>query len=305
MIGAAPAWHEESSSVAIADGTLYGTLTIPAGSGPFPIALIIAGSGPTDRNGNSPLSTIRTDAYKLLAHDLAARGIASLRYDKRLVGQSAIPGANENTLRFDDFVGDAERWVGSLSTDKRFSGVSIIGHSEGSLIGMIAAQRTPAVVSYVSLEGAGRPAPDVLLQQFHDANASAADIATTQHILADLRNGKTVANVDRSLYLLFRPSVQPYLISWFRYDPAVEISKLTIPALIVQGTTDIQIGVPDAQRLKDAAPSAKLALISGMNHILRDAPADRSANIATYSQPSLPLDSTLVSTISDFILHPH
>ncbi|MBV9276943.1 MAG: alpha/beta hydrolase, partial [Candidatus Eremiobacteraeota bacterium] len=131
-----------------------------------------------------------------------------------------------------------------------------------------------------------------------------ADVAAVQRITQSLRAGNAVSSVDQSLYMLFRPSVQPYLMSWFRFDPAVEIAKLSVPILIVQGTTDFQVGISDAQRLQSANPHAKLALIQGMNHILRDAPADRTANLATYAKPSLPLNAAVVRAIAGFILNP-
>ena len=300
LVAASPGWREEDTSVAVPGGTLYGTLTIPEESGPFPVALIIAGSGPTDRDGNQ--LSLHTDAYKLLAHGLAARGIATLRYDKRWAGKSDFRGQREEDARFETLVDDALAFVAQLKSDPRFRRIYLIGHSEGSLIGILAAQRDPSLAGLVSLEGAGRNAADVLVQQYRDAKAAPSDIATVQQFASTLRAGKTNAQVSPYFYMLFRPSVQPYLISWFRYDPAQQVSKVKMPVLIVQGTTDVQVGIEDAQRLKAADTAAQLALITGMNHILRDAPAERAANLATYAKPSLPLNAELVSTIANFIL---
>jgi len=104
------------------------------------------------------------------------------------------------------------------------------------------------------------------------------------------------------LFSLFRPSVQPYMISWFKCDPQTEIAKLKKPALIVQGTTDIQVGVDDAKRLQTAKSDAKLVIIEGMNHIFKDAEADRMKNLQTYNQPDLPVNTQLIEAISSFIL---
>jgi len=299
LLAAAPPWHEASTSVDVPGGKLYGTLTIPPGAGPFPVALIIAGSGPTDRNGNGPL--LESDAYKLLAHGLAERGIATLRYDKRTIGQSAMPGLREEDLRFEMFASDAVVLVDHLKADARFRNISIIGHSEGSLIGILAAERDSNVAGLISLEGAGRDPATILVEQFREGGASQPVVAAVAQITDRLRRGKTDALIDPSLFMEFRPSVQPYLISWFRYDPAVEIEKLHVPLLIVQGTHDIQIGLQDARRLKSAAPNASLLIIPGMNHVLRDAPADRAKNVATYDQPTLPLSVQLVPAIANFI----
>ncbi|PZR57534.1 MAG: alpha/beta hydrolase [Candidatus Meridianibacter frigidus] len=291
-----------SASVAVQGGTLHGTLRLPEGMGPFPVALIIAGSGPTDRNGNSPM--LKTDAYRMLASELAKAGIATLRYDKRTVGESAMPGVLEADLRFDMFVDDAVQWVKLLQTDRRFRGVSIVGHSEGSLIGALAAQRVPSVAAVISLDGAGFKAGDVLRSQLRENPANAPILDESLADITSLEAGNHIATVSPALAALFRPSAQPYLISWFKYDPAVEFSKLQVPTLIVQGTTDLQASPADAMALSKSAPKAKLVMVQGMNHVLRDVSADREANFATYSQPALPLDLQMVRAVTNFILHP-
>jgi uncharacterized protein len=291
--------REEAVSVAIPKGMLSGTLMLPDGGGPFPVALIIAGSGPTDRNGNSSMLT--TDAYKKLARDLAAQGIATLRYDKRLVGATTVQ-QTESDLRFDDYVDDALALTAYLERDKRFSSVSIVGHSEGSLIGILAAKRDPHVAKFVSLEGAGRNLATIINEQVRaNPNTPPEILADVESINASLLAGKTVPSPNPQLNALFRPSVQPYLISEYRYDPAKEIAKLKIPVLIIHGTTDIQVSATDANLLAAGDPQAQFVSIDGMNHILVDAPIDRNGNIATYSQPALPLSAKLVPTIAAFL----
>ena len=301
---AQPVWaadmREEPVTVPIPVGVLSGTLTLPPGNGPFPVALIVAGSGPTDRNGNSP-GGLSSDAYKKLAEGLAAHGIATLRYDKRGIGKSADTQP-EADLRFDDFVNDALTLTAWLEHDPRFRGVAIIGHSEGSLIGMLAAERDSHVGAFVSLEGAGRNLATIIDEQVRANPANPpAIVSEVERINASLLAGKTVPDPDPALAALFRPSVQPYLISEYRYDPAVEIAKLTIPVLIVHGTTDIQVSATDAHLLAAGDPKAHVLNVDGMNHILVDAPAGRDANIATYAQPQLPLSAPLVPAIAQFL----
>ncbi|MGB9430311.1 MAG: alpha/beta fold hydrolase [Gammaproteobacteria bacterium] len=278
---------------------LHGTLELPAGQGPFPVALIIAGSGPTDRNGNDMQLGLNTDCYKLLAEALAQHGIASLRYDKRGAGEDRLMALPESELRFETYIGDAVAWGNQLRADKRFTTLTIIGHSEGSLIGMIAAREIPAD-GYVSIAGAGDPAQTVLLTQLKPKLPPNL-YKESQAIIASLEQGKTVATVPASLEMLFRPSVQPYLISWFRYDPAREIAKLGIPVLIIQGERDLQASVEDARALAKADSSAKLVLIPGMNHALKDVGPSVEDNMAAYGNPDLPIDSTLTRSITDFI----
>jgi len=292
--------RDEAVSVPAAAGTLSGSLMLPAGNGPFPVALIIAGSGPTDRNGNSPAG-LSSDAYKKLAEGLAEQGIATLRYDKRGIGRSTTDQA-ESELRFDDYVNDALTLTAWLEHDPRFRGIAIIGHSEGSLIGILAAQRDPRVGAVVSLEGAGRNLAAIVDEQVRANPANPPAIVNeVLSINASLLAGKTVPDPDPMLAALFRPSVQPYLISEYRYDPAAEIAKLAIPVLIVHGTTDLQVSATDAKLLAAADPKARLLTVAGMNHILVDAPLGRDANIATYSQPQLPLSAPLVPAIAQFL----
>ena len=277
-------------------GTIFGTLVTPAAAPPTPVVLIIAGSGPTDRDGNSPM--LKLDIYRKLATVLAQRGIASVRYDKRGVAASQAALSSELAIRFDTYVDDAVAWIKKLGADPRFSRVIVVGHSEGSLIGMIAAQRAH-VDAYVSLEGAGFPAATVLATQLQANLPGMA--GQWQPILNKLSSGATVpaADIPTELAPLFRASVQPYLISWFKYDPRVEIAKVSGPVVIVQGTHDIQVGVPDGQALAAAAPSAKYVAIDGMTHVLTDDPGTTPAQQASgaYLDAARPLDATLVTTL--------
>jgi uncharacterized protein len=285
---------EAEISLQTATGTLYGTLATP-GRAPAPVVLIIAGSGPTDRDGNSRLG-VNGDTYKLLAADLSQRGVASVRYDKRGIGASAAALTSESDLTFETYIGDAAGWANLLHRDVRFSGVVIAGHSEGSLIGMIAAQRIP-VRAFVSLAGAGRPAPVILREQL---KKNAPEVyAQSDAIITSLQHGELVKTVPADLNVLFRPAVQPYLISWFKYDPAVEIAKVRAPATIVQGTADVQVTVEDAQLLKRGDPSADLVIVNGMNHVLKHAPdtSSQAAILKGYQDPSLPVEPAVVDAI--------
>ncbi|MEO7217493.1 MAG: alpha/beta hydrolase [Gemmatimonadaceae bacterium] len=285
-------------------GEIAGTLAIPATPGKHPIVLIIPGSGPTDRDGNSPIAVapgkiLRTDTYKLLAEALGQAGIASVRYDKRGIGASsaAMPDHDESKYRFDTGIDDAAAWIKMLDADTRFSKVIVAGHSEGSLIGMVAAQRAKAE-GFISLEGPGRPAADVLREQLTE---SGAPVAMFGPILDSLSAGKTVDSTPPVLAALFRLSVQPYLISWFRYNPVTELKKLPYATLVVQGTHDVQVTMKDAELLA-TAPGAKLLTIDGMTHVLKIGPAAAAAQVATvYTDPKVPLPPQLVSAIVAYV----
>lgn len=278
-------------------GDIHGTLALPSTGGQAPVVLIIAGSGPTDRNGNSP-GGVKASSYKMLADSLRQHGIASLRYDKRGIGESATAMKSESDLRFDDMIGDAVGFIKMLKADHRFSSVTVLGHSEGSLIGMVAA-RLGGADGYISASGAGDRADRIIEKQLRGQSPPLAEKAKT--LLDSLVEGHTVQPPGGPLDALFRASVQPYIISWLKYDPQKEIARLEIPILIVQGTTDIQVGVDDAEALKKANPKARLLLIPGMNHVWKDAPPDRQANIATYLTDTLSLKPEMVQAIDDFV----
>lgn len=285
-------WNERPVSIGKGTGTLHGAYIEPDGMDHFDAVLILSGSGPTDRDGNQP--GMQNNSLKLLAEALGYRGIASLRIDKRGVAASAKAGKREEDLRFETYIDDAKAWLAFLKTQPRVRRVTIIGHSEGALIGAVVAQ-TRGVAGYISLAGAGEKAADMLRRQLA---ANPAALALAEPTLKKLEAGKLDPDADPALGALFRPSVQPYLISWFKYDPTVEIAKVPGKVAIVQGTHDIQVLVMDAEKLRAARPDAAYALIEGMNHVLKPAPADRAGNIATYNDPDITLAHGLVDALA-------
>jgi pimeloyl-ACP methyl ester carboxylesterase len=290
---------EDSAVLVTPDTKIFGTLELPPGRNPVPVVLIIAGSGPTDRNGNSRVLPGANNSLKLLASGLAERGIASLRYDKRGIGESVIADMKEENLRFTNYVDDAAAWIRQLRADKRFSTITVAGHSEGSLIGMIAAAQAGAD-GFISLEGAGRNAKDVIIEQL-SSQLQPSVVETSRTIMERIEKGEKVDSIPVFLNALFRPSVQPYLASWFRYTPSVEIGKLKVPVMIVQGTHDIQTSLEDSKQLAAGAPSAKVLTIAGMNHVLKSTPADRAAQMPSYSDPDLPVVPQLLDEMAAFI----
>jgi len=298
MIAAQDVLAGETMTVAVDGDTLYGTLELPAGTESCPVALIIAGSGPTDRDGNNPMAGTN-NSLKYLAEALASRGIATLRVDKRGIGESAGAMISEEDLRFETYIDDAVLWGRELRKNKRFYSLIIIGHSEGSLIGMVACRKLESD-GFVSISGAGYPASDVLLTQL-EPKLPTELFEQTKSILAQLQRGELVESPPPELYVLFRPSVQPYFSSWLQYDPAEEIAKLQVPSLIIQGSTDIQVSIDNAERLAAADEDAELLVIEGMNHILKNVSADIQEQIASYSDPDLPVMTELVGGIATYI----
>ena len=297
---ASPAFGWSESEVEIKGGlaTLHGTMTLPKGTAPVDMALILPGSGPTDRDGNFPEG--ENNSLKFLAHDLAKEGIGSLRIDKRSVGASHAAAPDETDLRAETFVEDATNWLQFLEEQNRTSRIFLVGHSEGALVATLAALEHD-VSGLVLIAGTGRPAPDLIREQV-SGSAMPPELKTrSDELLEKLKRGETDENVPRELGPLYRPSVQPYLISWFRHDPAKELAKVNAPVLLVQGTNDLQLRPTDTALLAQARPDATLITIEAMNHVLKLAPSTRAENIALYSRPDVPLAPGLVKAIASFI----
>ncbi len=289
---------ETEVEIAVEGGTLKGSLLAPDLLPTRACGLIVAGSGPTDRNGNTPLLPGSNNSLKYLAQGLQAHGIETLRYDKRMVGASTTAGQSEATLRFEHYVADAValyRWLEQRCGAPTY----LLGHSEGGHIGLTAAHRVrPA--GLVILAGPGTHPAELITSQL-SAQLSGEPLAKAVAALESLRAGRTVDEVPAGLESLLRPSVQPYLISWFRYDPARQIEGLSMPLLLLYGSTDLQVPVSEGERLAARNREARLVVIDGMNHILKVAGGGMAEQMASYSDPSLPLAPELMPAIVDFM----
>ena len=279
-------------------GELFGTLLLPKSAKPVPVVLIIAGSGPTDRDGNNSDGG-RNDSMKRLALILAKHNIASVRYDKRGVAASRPATPDERDLSIEKYVDDAVAWAAKLKTDSRLGPLILMGHSEGALVATLAAERAGAV-ALISVAGTGRPVDQVVREQLQDRLPPPL-LARSEQLIEEIKAGKTDNDVPEPLQVVFRPSVQPYLISLFRQNPTAAFGQLKIPTLIIQGRNDMQVGVGDAELLYKAKPDSQLAIIDGMNHVLRIVPMDIKRQLASYKDPQLPLASEVTDRILKFL----
>ncbi len=290
--------NEKEIEVTSASGSkLYGTLL--SKNNQQKIAIIVAGSGPTDRNGNSTLAPA-TNEYQMLAHSLDSQNIATFRYDKRGIAKSTVANFSESDLVFEDYVKDAEKIFDYLHDSLGFKNIYFIGHSEGSLIAMLASEKKN-VKGYISVAGAGRPIDIILEEQMQKQPLPDSVKQQIPAIFNQLKEGKEVNNVPGILAPLFRKSIQPYMISWVKYSPENEIKKLKCPVLILQGACDIQVQIEDAKSLHNGNKKSMLEIIPNMSHTLKDAGKDCVDEKKTYTDGSMQIDKILVEDILKFI----
>jgi pimeloyl-ACP methyl ester carboxylesterase len=287
-------------------GALQGTLAAPDGGPKAPVAIIIPGSGPTDRDGNNPLG-VTAGMYRLLAEALAAKGVSTIRIDKRGMFGSSAAAADADNVRMTDLADDVRAW--GQEAQKRTSArcAWLIGHSEGSLVALITAQQPEGICGLILVAGAGRKMGDILREQLKANPANAPLLAQALAALTELEAGRhvDVSNMHPALAALLRPSVQGFLIDQMSYDPAQLLARYAGPVLVLQGTTDLQMSMQDAQRLAGARQGVTMVALDGVNHVLKIAPADPAANFATYGNSALPIAPSLVEAIMSFLArHP-
>jgi uncharacterized protein len=271
-------------------------------NGAPPVALIVAGSGPTDRNGNSagPLrAQNNSNLYAILAWQLADAGIASVRYDKRALGDN-LQKINIAQTSIDDFIGDVIAGARKLAADRRFSKVVLIGHSEGAELVLQAANRGSPAAGIVMLSGAGRPIMLVLREQL-SKQLPPEELVRWDSASARYLRGEEAGDVHPGLRPLLLPTNRKFMQSWARYDPAAEIARAHIPVLVIQGGHDLQISLVDARALQSAQPAAKLVVIPNANHVFRAATDDRMAQLRLYTDPTIPIVPELTPAIADWI----
>lgn len=289
------AFIEKDYTLQISSTEIYGTLLIPNTIKKIPLIIFIPGSGPTDRNGNSGM--LKNNSLKLLAEALSNQNIATYRFDKSVLTTVKKEDFKEDNILFEDQVEDVKEIIAHFRTNKSYSKIYIMGHSEGSLVGILAAKNT--VDGLISIAGAGRPIDEIITEQIEKQAPFLKE--DTVKILEELKKGKLVDEVNPMLISLFRKSVQPYFISWIKYHPQQEVHQLKIPILIINGTKDIQVPPSDAKLLKEANLDAELVIIENMNHIFKKIEGDIVENQQSYINPDLPVIPELVTTIVTFI----
>ena len=271
-----------------------GTLLTPNSNKKLNLAIIIAGSGPTNRNGNQ--NFLKNNSLKKLAESLTEKGIATYRYDKRIVKQIR-KGSVDKSLMFDDFVSDASDVVTFFKETDDYSKIYVIGHSQGSLVGMLAAKNKAD--GFISLAGAGQNIGDVIVSQVSNMSPELGEEA--QKVVSKLKKGKTTTDYPTALASVFNNDVQPFMISWMKYNPTEIIKDLNMPILLINGTKDLQVSESEAKLLKEANDKAELKIIENMNHVLFQIKGDDLENSKSYNESFRSISTELSDAITKFI----
>lgn len=296
----APA-HAEEVTVAGPEGDLAGTLVAPAEG--KPVVIIIPGSGPTDRDGNNPMG-VTAGTYRLLSEGLAGRGIGSLRIDKRGLFASKAAVADANAVSIGDYAGDVDAWAKLVRARTGSECVWLLGHSEGGIVALLAANMFEGICGLVLAATPGRPLGTLLREQLRGNPANAPILEQADAAIARLEKGERVdpSALHPGLAPLFGEQIQGYLIDLMAQHPAVLLERTTLPVLIVHGDKDLQVVAADADALAAARPDAERSNFPDMNHVLKDvAGDDRMTNLAAYSRADLPLTTGLVDRIATFV----
>jgi len=239
---------------------------------------------------------MKNDGSKLIAKELAKNGIASYRFDKRIFKMNKFK-IREEELSFEDFIKDVSDILDHFKAEQTYENIIIAGHSEGSLIGMIAAANKAD--AFISFAGPARSIDKIIVDQLAKQSEGLAENAKNAfQVIAE--KGKT-SNYSPLLQSVFRPSVQPYMRSWMKYNPTEEIAKLDIPILIINGSFDIQVDTAEADLLAEANPKAELVILDKMNHVFRKIEGDDLENTKAYNEPNRPLHPELIPSLVDFI----
>lgn len=276
---------------------LFGTLTMPNSEDVKTICVIVPGSGPTDRDGNSALG-LQADTYKQLAEALSEKGIASFRYDKRGVGKSIVEGLKEEDILFETNIQDLKSIIRNLKGMNKFEKIFLIGHSEGSLVSILCAKEEK-VDGIISIAGVGKNAGDLFINQI-EMQLAKPIVNEAKKIIKTLKKGKQVKEVPTMLQSLFRDSAQPYLISWFKYEPRKEIASLKIPVLVLHGDIDHQVAIENAKLLASAKKNTKLSIIKNMTHMIKEVENEKD-ELKTYFDNSYSIPKALIDEIVEFV----
>lgn len=286
--------------IEVKGGAIFGTLLEPSKNPGSSLVIITAGSGPTDRNGNTPLLEGRSDALKALAYSLKDNSIASFRYDQRPSGKS-IKTMKDRTTDINMLVDDLVKCIRYIKQNKNYERIYLIGHSQGAIVSVLAAQKED-VAGVILVTGPGRPIDEIMVEQY--ANIRPDIVNQVKEEMKSIREGRDSVVQDEEMKRVFNEENRSFLRSWMAYDPPKEVRKLKSPICVIYGTSDSQVTPVEIQFYGDIINDRNSKIVNNMNHVLKVSPKDAKENQKRYTDPSYPIHPELVSTIMEFIKQP-
>ena len=295
-----------SNPLAVAEEISFGTLRAfkqKAAAPDAPVVFIIPGSGPVNRDGDTPFGNVST--YRLLAEELAEKGIASVRADKRGLFSSASVDMNPNAVTIEDYASDVRGWIDQLMQEGGQECIWLLGHGEGGITALVtASQNQENICGLILATVSGRKVGDLMREQLAKNPANAELLPAALSAIDSLEQGIVIdtTSLPESLARAFRTSIQAFLMNFMQHDPVQLLSSLSIPSLILHGESDIHLSTVDAQNLHQANPKATLALLSGVTHVLKDRPAGKSQRMIAYRDSTLPISKAVIEAITKYVL---
>jgi len=254
-----------------------------------PLLIWVHGSGGVNRDGNQP------QYIKQFRDAINKENMAFFSYDKRTANPNNVRFIQEDGIYFSDFVSDIKEVIHHFKNDKRFSKIILIGHSQGSLIAMLALDN---IDKYISLAGAGETIDKTLVRQITKQSHEFGKL--TEQYINELMTTGEIKEVNPNLMSLFAKQNQPFIKSWITVNPIEEIKKVAIPTLIINGDKDFQVLINDAENLHKAKPDAELVIIKNMNHVLKHIEKDED-NMKSYMSSDFKISEELITTIVEFV----
>jgi len=286
---------ETALEVFCGDVSLPGILTRPHGGNSYiPLVVLVAGSGPTDRDGNNYNVPGKTDVLKLLAEGLAARGIASFRYDKRGSGQAYRYESHDQQVSFARHASDLVAILEKLQKEVGISRLVVAAMNEGAWIAALAINKASrqglSVDGFAVLDASGKKPLDILRENLSELDKALQ--CEAESIVQAILEGKSYQEPSETLRDFFSPQKREWLYSWLSMDPAREIAAIKSPLVLVRGELDEQVPENEFKLLMALRPSAVARVIPGMNYMLKKV-ASAEENYDSFTNPKYPIPAEL------------
>lgn len=284
---------EEPFTINLGNAQVNGFLNIPEKVNKAPLIILVSGTHFFEKDLEG--LGFEDNSFRQISEYLYKNGIACYRIEP-----SSLNIGSDIDIKFENYATTLKTCVDTFYLSKRFSKIIVAGTNDGALMGILTAIKNPKVNGFVSLAGYGRVGDEVLKEKLSGPNE--LNNKVIYDFIDLLKKGDTLPDLPRSYLSVFKPSIQPFLISWFKINPANELKKTTCPVLIFNGTTDLKVKTKDYQLLCAAKPLAQKKVIKNMNHNFTNCDKlDRESQIKFCTNSSETMNKDFLLTLVNFI----